>query len=883
MKQLLWLVLLLAAPMLRGEIVNADFSRELESWIAAPPGTVEAVPIPGGVRLKVVEARKSGDGAISQRIRNTAESGRLAVSVHASGEAGYLQVKTYRNGRELERFSSDGASPVLPRTLRCEFPLNGVDSYEICLRMKLNARYVGAETEFRALRIEPVRRAPVEVVPLYCSASYYCDFEEKSEPAGVKAGFRRAGETAFRPAWPPQWDAADRQLRGSIVDLEEDTEYELKFEAEGREPHVVRFRTWKSEVPVAKTVDLSQVFNGRTFVIDAKGTPQGYIRYTMPPGSVLAADESGPVLELRNAAYILLDGLTLRGGGHDGVEVKSSHHIRIRNCDISGWGVVGEQRFDRDGKFYGSGGEPVNYTAGIRILSSSGVTVERCRIHEPRNRANPWFFSHPAGPQALYVGNVRECVVRWNDFIGCARHRWNDVIEGWGNFNRDGGFERDCDIYGNLLAFGNDDGVELDGGQMNVRFFDNWIEGTYCGVSTCGCMRGPSYAFRNLVSRLGDEMLGGSSSFKSGRSVGMLNIFNNTLLGGAGVSCTNPELRAVTRNNVIQVSGHAIREGRPMPGNSFDYDLCYSSARSDGRPAPPENVLIGPGIGAHIDYRKAEFVDAERGNYRLRPGTPGAGAAVWLPNFSAAGGDMGCVPDGANWPPRPGLAFTVDAIRLDFGADDAPEQGVTLTAKRDFSFRITKNGCFGWFRVEPERGTLRAGESLTLSVRPVPEAFTLPGTHGGGFSIRQSDGFSRPVLVYAKSDRDEPVPAAVKPGLLIRNNRNEPFTSGSWDFDLAEGGAYYLVLRFGALPGRGGAVAVKLDGKERTVRLRTEELYNYPLVDKGGVAFLAKPVPLRLEAGRHTLELSAGGSVRFELAVLTRNPWPFFTRFQQQE
>lgn len=858
-----------------GGAVRFDFSRQLKEWTLVPAGLLEAASISNGVRLKVLQVQKNGDGALQKRIALPPDCDRFVLSAEAVGEGGYLQVKLRRGGREIGRYSSDGTASRRIRTLRCEFPADGASDIEICLRMKLQKRYVGRAAEFYNLRLEAAPRDPLEVVPLYCSASYYCNFSGREKTPTGKVEFRRKGNPLWRAAYPPVWCSDDRQLRGSIVDLDEDTEYELRFTPEKGKPLFRQFRTWKSEVPIARTIDLGKMWKNKTVEIAVQGTPDGYVRYTAAEGTVIAGGESGPVLRLRNAAYVILENLTLRGGAPCAVEVENSNHVIFRNCDISGWGIVGEQRFDRDGKFYDKSDKAINYTAGIEIMSSDAVTVERCRIHEPRNRANPWFFSHPAGPQALLVGHVRRMVVRWNDFIGCEYHRWNDAVEGWANFNRDGGFERDCDIYGNLFAFGNDDGIELDGGQMNVRLFDNWIEGTYCGVSTCGCMRGPSYAFRNLVARLGDEMHGASASFKSGRGDGMLHIFNNTLLGGAGVNCTNPELRAVTRNNIIQVNGRVIYERRAMPGNSFDHDLCYS--RSTRNPA---DVLIGSSIGTHMIYRKAEFAAESRADYSVRPGTPGSLAAVEVPNFCTAGRDMGCTPEGANWPPRPGLEFMVDAARLEFPAADAPAQHITLTARRDFSFKIAQSGCLDWFSVTPSSGVLAAGEQLKLMVKPNPERFRLPGTRRGGFAIRQTDGLSRPILVYAKCDRGEKIPEETDPIAIYRQDRHAPFAGGVWKFELKKPQTVYVVVRLGRFASGAATVTLRLDGGKRVIRTRTEEFYNYPMTVAGSPAFLARPESVELDAGFHVLEFISDQPVRFEWAVVTSNPWPLFTRFQ---
>ena len=66
---------------------------------------------------------------------------------------------------------------------------------------------------------------------------------------------------------------------------------------------------------------------------------------------------------------------------------------------------------------------------------------------------------------------VRNTVIRYNEFIGSDAHRFNDAVEGWGNFHPRGGFNQDAEIYGNFMIFCNDDNIELDVGQQNVLCF----------------------------------------------------------------------------------------------------------------------------------------------------------------------------------------------------------------------------------------------------------------------------------------------------------------------------------------------------------------------------------------------------------------------------
>ena len=330
---------------------------------------------------------------------------------------------------------------------------------------------------------------------------------------GLKIEYRAEGAESWQavPERETQYYPVSHGYRASIRDLKEDSPYRLRLTAGGKTVAEAGFRTWKSVVPVARTVWLEAPFD-RPLVIDAKGSPDGWVRYTAKPGTVL--DFSGmkklPIL-IQGAEYVLLDDLTIRGNPYKHViEVRDSSFVRLRNLDLSGWGRVGEQRFDRKGYIHDpdhDNGHAINYDAAIWIGGGAfGTVVERSYVHDPLGRAHSWFYSHPAGPEAVMMDSPRgSTVIRWNDFVGSDDHRWNDAVEGTGNFSDVGGFNRDADVYGNFMAFCNDDCIEMDGAQRNVRNFDNRYESALCGVSIQGCMVGPSYVYRNAFTRLGDE------------------------------------------------------------------------------------------------------------------------------------------------------------------------------------------------------------------------------------------------------------------------------------------------------------------------------------------------------------------------------------------
>ncbi|MBO5990261.1 MAG: right-handed parallel beta-helix repeat-containing protein, partial [Lentisphaeria bacterium] len=226
---------------------------------------------------------------------------------------------------------------------------------------------------------------------------------------------------------------------------------------------------------------------------------------------MLKNDRTQPLIVLQKAKYIVLDKLTLEGGSHEAVIVNYSSNIRFTNCDISGWGRLNtKQDFETLGGKFGYITEngklrSTNYSAGITLNYGDNILIEKCYIHDPAGHANSWRYSHPSGPCAIFAVCPTATTIRYNDLIANDLGRWNDAVEGLYNFNEDGGFNRDAEIYGNFMIFCQDDNIELDGGQQNVRCFGNRFEASYCGVSIQGCMSGPCYVFGNMFLNTGDQ------------------------------------------------------------------------------------------------------------------------------------------------------------------------------------------------------------------------------------------------------------------------------------------------------------------------------------------------------------------------------------------
>lgn len=336
----------------------------------------------------------------------------------------------------------------------------------------------------------------------------------------------------------------------NIVGLEEDTEYSVRYFDGAVEKAAGSFRTWRSDVPVARTIFLNPDEFKAPYVIDCKGSEDGWIRITSSTGKLFNPGASATFI-VRGAQYVLIDDMELRGAADAAnvIKIENSSHVRVRNCDIAGWGtseyVPMYSLLPKDdktgaglGRYRKPDGKPINYQAAIRVgEGSSCVVIERCYIHDPLSRSCSWYYCHPAGPEAVLMACPdHSTVIRWCDFVGADGRNWNDAVEGARNFKEDGGFNRDADIYGNFMIFANDDCIELDGGQKNIRCFENRFESSLCGVSVQGCMLGPSYVYNNLFSGKGEQFGMTGATVKTAPKNGWLKkvFVNNNLMWGDG-------------------------------------------------------------------------------------------------------------------------------------------------------------------------------------------------------------------------------------------------------------------------------------------------------------------------------------------------------------
>ena len=685
--------------------------------------------------------------------------------------------------------------------------------------------------------IAPVAEGVLRARPTFAACGV-CYGSAAAVP-GLALEWRKLGAGAWQTLREfPHFDETG-DYRGSILRLEEDTAYEVRVVADGAVRAQTPFRTWASEVPVARTVWLDA---DTTFPVKVgdRGKPDGWVRYTAKPGVVIDnRTEQELCFQVEGASYVLFDNLTIRGSGARHVmTIEKSSCVRVRNCDIARWGRVGTPRFDMLGRRHEVGkparGYGINMDGAIKIgRGSQEVVVERCFIHDPRGQANSWFYSHPAGPEAVVLQSPdHSTVIRWNDFVGSDAHRWNDAVESIGNFSADGGFNRDADVYGNFMAICNDDCIELDGGQQNVRCWDNRFEEALCGVSVQGCMVSPVYVHDNGFYSMGDEFGLSGQTIKTGGgdhgAEAWAYMYGN-LLWGAGTGITRMQLlRLQTR------------------GNTF----C-GTQKIRGREISPFATSVDDTFGAEI---------AEKD----------------LP---------------VKWPARP-AGFQLDRARfsdIQVAKGQATPANVHVTATggaRDVPFAIAKCDVFDWFDVAPAKGVIPAGGQVTFTVTFRPERMADRHDYRGAFLVRTPEGLSRPVSLYAETDFVPPYKAAREgdfalyaDGLCEGDFKTfDRKKETAFTFDVPKAGRYYLMVH---AKGEGrDRLRVAVDGEQAAESIQQTKPYPTWTMLTPGHKFGDMTCHWDLQPGPHTVRIraTAYGKLQFDGLVLTDNPGSFEPR-----
>lgn len=593
--------------------------------------------------------------------------------------------------------------------------------------------------------------------------SYYIDYDDSD--AECKITYRKTSGGEWKTAYKPVYDNTGKQFRGSIVHLDEDTEYEVKAQIGGTEK-TSKIKTWSSNPPIAKTIGLSEIYNGEgpLLLLGINGTADGWIR--------IKADEKCDTINggklynqtvmIYGCKYLIFEGITVQGGNRHGINLMyPSENIRIINCDISGWGSAGV--LDEEFGVYFYEGYHLNNLGGIHFYGTTNSVVERCYIHDPDVKTNAWYGDgwsdvHPKGGTAIQMMGHGGMVVRYNDLIGSDKNRYNDVMEGTNNGGRDSAsIGKDADVYGNMMIYSEDDGIELDGGQMNVRLYRNRIEKTYCGISLAPNVMGPSYIFENQITNLGNSYNSRSwAMVKTGGSpdkvYGMEFFFNNTMDSKANGIINanyggNTEYHSVSRNNILVTR----TDGYTPLKNTFadnrddnDYDLLAGGGT---------DPTVREGDEAHAIRLLPEYKNIDKGDYRLSAGSPGQGEGVHLDNFAEYDKpDMGAYQSAAaNTRQLPFRPVDMYAESIYERITDGEEREIVIhlgNIEEGHSYKILKNRDLDWLSIVTEDEEMIAKPNSQIRFKIKGNLSETGLAEGNGLVLfRLDNGFSVPVTV----------------------------------------------------------------------------------------------------------------------------------------
>ena len=391
-------------------------------------------------------------------------------------------------------------------------------------------------SQARAENLTPSAVASFHTVSLYWS---------RAKAGTVDVQYRRSGASAWKAAQPLWYDSVNAnatyrdQYRGSIVNLDPDTVYNVQYRLAGADWVSMGDVRTRAETFTGRVVS----YAGKTItkpleILEGGSSATDWVIYDGGGTAVIDVGHQGNCINV-HANFVVIRGFTIRDCGGSGVVVDWTttgkrqviHDVVVENNLIEDWGLreidapiqknssgayLSSSQIACAGMTKGDIGR-IN-DAAVYAAGRSGIVVQRNTIRNPRYRATRWmecpafWNGHPYGPRAIVmIGTVASPnsgnVIRYNEIFatntknGVVKlsddaNRYYDILGVAGN--------RDMDIYGNILRNCTDDAIEADETAMNVRIWGNYIDSHLMPVSFQHMDAGPAYIFRNIIDRGAD-------------------------------------------------------------------------------------------------------------------------------------------------------------------------------------------------------------------------------------------------------------------------------------------------------------------------------------------------------------------------------------------
>lgn len=240
----------------------------------------------------------------------------------------------------------------------------------------------------------------------------------------------------------------------------------------------------------------------------------------------------------------------------DGSEDEGYENVVVENVDIRG--------FNCDEM-------PDQFAAGVACWGCTALTVRDSHIETDREYGN-----------GIWLKNYDPERGGGHQFLR------NTIAGGWDGIGGEpetevyGGVYRDTLIESNTVTGCHDDGIQVEGGNIDVRVAGNTVSRCPVGVAFAPNLQGPLYIEDNVIT----DLVLGSQDQQFGMKVGLEGagtayLSRNVISSaeGGGIFQTNAGLSPiVTDGNCIDVEYYAIAlGGLPPDGTAFNSDQLYTS------------------------------------------------------------------------------------------------------------------------------------------------------------------------------------------------------------------------------------------------------------------------------------------------------------------
>ncbi len=365
-----------------------------------------------------------------------------------------------------------------------------------------------------------------------------------------------------------------------------------------------------------------------------------------------------------NVASATLDG----NGAATAFVLNSAHYIIIKDFTITDYGIgVNILGNTEDVDINNNTFTNLNGDTYVGAVNSADNTAKRIWV-----RNNDFAQTASAGSEfaAIRFDNTSGNHIIYNNSIdGSTSRYYYDGIGFSTNAITNGGLGPNTDIYSNTVKYANDDCIEVDGWNMNVRVFNNWVYDSSAvtteeeaGISLAPVAVGPVYVLYNTMTR---TLPSAAYAFKTGGgssgalSNGWLYVLHNTIYntdrGMAQYGSTNVQSNQVWQNNIFKTARY-IYDSTPtrFVNCTADYDILNptgvdhyigkwnGSAYTTLAAWQAATPLHDHGIDSNPLF-VTENATPGVGDFNLQEASPARGSALMIDNLSKSM-DMGAYP-----------------------------------------------------------------------------------------------------------------------------------------------------------------------------------------------------------------------------------------------